>query len=78
MAENGPCYKRYSRHLLFFATLIIDRTRSPAFQAASGLFEKNIWKLLHFSFKTVSNSKPRSPRQRKFGENPTPWAMRMW
>ena len=40
MAENGPCYKRYSRHLLFFATLIIDRTRSPAFQAASGLFEK--------------------------------------
>ena len=55
----------------------MKHTRTPAFQAASGFFE-TIEKFLHFPFITVenfSNSEPRPPGQRKFGENPTP---RQW
>ena len=79
MAENGLCYLRYNKHLLFLKTWYETAQEHLLFKV-SPVSLKQIEKFLRSSFKTVenfSNLKPRHPGKRTLGENPTPRAAGM-
>ena len=80
MTENGLCYLRYNKHLMFFFLNWYETAQEHLPFKVPPVSLKQIEKFLRSSFKTVenfSNSKPRPPGQRTLGENPTPRAAGM-